>query len=36
VIYATLGLALGLGVALLVIDVQGWRIVSPMLDRERS
>jgi ABC-type transport system involved in multi-copper enzyme maturation permease subunit len=35
VIHATLGLALGLGVLLLVVDVQGWRIVSPMLDRER-
>ena len=35
VIHATLGLALGLGAALLVLDVQGWRIVSPMLDRER-
>jgi ABC-2 type transport system permease protein len=35
VIHATLPLALGLGAALLVIDVRGWRIVSPMLDRER-
>jgi len=35
VIHATLGLALGLGVALVVFDVRGWRIVSPMLDRER-
>jgi hypothetical protein len=35
VIHATLGLALGVGVALLVIDVRGWRIVSLLLDRER-
>ena len=35
VIHATRGLAFGLGAALLVVDVQGWRIVSPMLDRER-
>ena len=35
VIHATLGLALGLGATLLILDVQGWRIVSPMLDRER-
>jgi hypothetical protein len=35
VIHATLGLGLGLGAALLIVDVQGWRIVSPMLDRER-
>jgi ABC-type transport system involved in multi-copper enzyme maturation permease subunit len=35
VIHATLGLALGLGAALLIVDIQGWRIVSPMLDRER-
>jgi ABC-type transport system involved in multi-copper enzyme maturation permease subunit len=35
VIHATLGLALALGAGLLLIDVQGWRIVSPMLHRER-
>ena len=35
VIHATAGLALALGAALLIFDVQGWRIVSPMLDRER-
>jgi ABC-type transport system involved in multi-copper enzyme maturation permease subunit len=35
VIHATLGLALGLGTALLVLDGLGWRIVSPMFDRER-
>jgi ABC-type transport system involved in multi-copper enzyme maturation permease subunit len=35
VIHATLGLALGLGAALLLFDVRGWRIVSRMLDRER-
>jgi ABC-type Na+ efflux pump permease subunit len=29
------GLALGLGAALLLIDSLGWRIVSPMFDRER-
>jgi ABC-type Na+ efflux pump permease subunit len=35
VIHATLGLALGAGVALLLADALGWRIVSPMFDRER-
>jgi ABC-2 type transport system permease protein len=35
VIHATLGLALGLGALLLIFDIQGWRIVSPMFDRER-
>ena len=35
VIHATLGLALGIGALLLVLDVLGWRIVSPMFDRER-
>ncbi len=35
VIHPTLGLALGLGAALLFLDVQGWRIVGPMFDRER-
>jgi ABC-2 type transport system permease protein len=35
VIQATLGLALGLGAALLIIDRLGWRIVSAMFDRER-
>jgi len=34
-IHATLGLALGLGAALVVLDVLGWRIVSPAFDRER-
>ena len=34
-IHATLGLALGLGATLLVTDAVGWRIVSPMFDRER-
>jgi ABC-type Na+ efflux pump permease subunit len=34
-IHATLGLALGSGVLLLLADVLGWRIVSPMFDRER-
>ena len=35
VIRPTLGLAVGLGVALLAIDRWGWRIVSAMFDRER-
>ena len=35
VIHATLGLALGLGTALLLADAVGWRVVSPMFDRER-
>jgi ABC-2 type transport system permease protein len=35
VIQATLGLALGLGAALLIIDRLGWRVVSAMFDRER-
>jgi ABC-2 type transport system permease protein len=35
VVHATLGLALGLGALLLAIDGLGWRIVSPMFDRER-
>jgi ABC-2 type transport system permease protein len=34
-IQATAGLAVGLGVALLVLDRFGWRIVSAMFDRER-
>jgi hypothetical protein len=34
-VHATLGLALGLGAALLLIDGLGGRIVSPMFDRER-
>ena len=33
--HVTLGLALGLGAALLLVDSLGWRIVAPMLDRER-
>jgi ABC-type transport system involved in multi-copper enzyme maturation permease subunit len=35
VIHATLGLALGLAVLLLVLDGLGWRIVSALFDRER-
>ncbi len=35
VIHATLGLALGLGAALLLVDRLGWRAVSAMFDRER-
>jgi ABC-type transport system involved in multi-copper enzyme maturation permease subunit len=35
VIHATLGLALGLAAALLVLDRLGWRITSAMFDRER-
>jgi ABC-type transport system involved in multi-copper enzyme maturation permease subunit len=34
-IHVTLGLALGLGAALLLLDGLGWRIVSPAFDRER-
>jgi ABC-type Na+ efflux pump permease subunit len=34
-IHVTLGLALGLGAALLFLDTLGWRIVSPAFDRER-
>ncbi len=35
VIHATLRLGLGLGAALLLADLLGWRIVPPMFDRER-
>jgi ABC-type Na+ efflux pump permease subunit len=35
VIHATLGLAVGLAVLLLVLDGLGWRMVSAMFDRER-
>ena len=35
VIHATLGLALGLGAALLLLDGLGWRIMSAIFDRER-
>jgi ABC-type Na+ efflux pump permease subunit len=35
VIHATLGLAIGLGAALIVIDRLGWRVVSALFDRER-
>jgi ABC-type Na+ efflux pump permease subunit len=35
VIHATLGLALGAGAVLVLADAFGWRIVSPMFDRER-
>ena len=34
-IHATLGLALGLGAVLLVVDRLGWRVVSAMFDREK-
>jgi ABC-type Na+ efflux pump permease subunit len=34
-IHATLSLALGLGIALLVLDRLGWRVVSALFDRER-
>jgi ABC-type transport system involved in multi-copper enzyme maturation permease subunit len=34
-IHATLGLTLFLGAVLLVLDILGWRIVSPAFDRER-
>ena len=35
VIHATLGLALGLAALLVLADALGWRVVSPMFDRER-
>ncbi len=35
VIHATLGLAIALAVALLILDALGWRITSWMFDRER-
>ena len=35
VIHASLGLALGVAAALLVLDVIGWRLVSAAFDRER-
>jgi hypothetical protein len=35
VIHATLGLALALGAALLLLDRLGWRVVSALFDRER-
>jgi ABC-2 type transport system permease protein len=35
VIHVTVGIALVIGVALLLIDIQAWRFVSPMLQRER-
>jgi len=35
VIVPTLGLALGLAGALLIVDVLGWRAVAAMFDRER-
>jgi ABC-type Na+ efflux pump permease subunit len=34
-LHVTLGLAIALGAALLLIDNLGWRIVAPMFDRER-
>jgi ABC-type transport system involved in multi-copper enzyme maturation permease subunit len=35
VIHVTTGLAVAIGVALLLGDVLGWRVVAPLLDRER-
>jgi ABC-type transport system involved in multi-copper enzyme maturation permease subunit len=35
VIHATVGLMIGFGAILLVVDIQAWRIVSPMFNRER-
>jgi ABC-type transport system involved in multi-copper enzyme maturation permease subunit len=35
VIHATLGLAIGLAILLLLANAMGWRIVAPMFDRER-
>ena len=34
-IHASLGLALGLGAALVALDVVGWRVTSALFDRER-
>jgi ABC-2 type transport system permease protein len=34
-IHPTTGLVVGLGVALLIIDRLGWRVVSALFDRER-
>ncbi|MGD0067355.1 MAG: ATP-binding cassette domain-containing protein [Streptosporangiaceae bacterium] len=34
-IHPTLGLTLGLGAVLLIVDTMGWRVVAPMFDRER-
>ncbi len=34
-IHATLGLAFGLGAALLLVNRVGWRLVSALFDRER-
>ena len=34
-IHATRGLAIGAAAILIVADVMGWRVVSPMFDRER-
>jgi hypothetical protein len=31
----TVGLALGIAAALLLVDALGWRFVAPMFDRER-
>jgi ABC-2 type transport system permease protein len=35
VITPTLGLALGLAAALLIVDALGWRFVAALFDRER-
>jgi len=35
VIPATLGLAVGIGAALLILDGIGWRLVSSLFNRER-
>jgi ABC-2 type transport system permease protein len=35
VLHPTLGLALGLGLAMVVVDRLGWRVVSALFDRER-
>ncbi len=35
VIRPSVGLALGLGAALLLFDAAGWRVVASMFDRER-
>jgi ABC-2 type transport system permease protein len=35
IVHPTTGLLIGIGVVLFALDAQGWRIVSPMFDRER-
>ena len=35
VIHATIGLLIAFGAVLMVADVQAWRVVSPLFNRER-